>query len=73
MTTTRIPVATTLKSDGAVYIYDQIGHYYASRRPHSGKAVSAHITGNNLVIRTDKGKTIVYECRAKSTFYKYTR
>jgi hypothetical protein len=69
----RNPVMAKVQNDGGVYCYDENGNYVCGQHPHTGKARSAHISGNNLIIDTDNGKTIVYEISNGSVRYKSTR
>jgi len=62
-----------VQNDGTVYLYDENGNYVTSQRPHTGRAQSAYITGDNLIVQTETGKTIVYELRNGSVIYKSTR
>ena len=66
-------ISAKIQNDGAVYLYDEIGHHRGSRRAHSGKATSAVVNGSNLVLQTDKGKTEVYRINGGSTTYVYSR
>jgi hypothetical protein len=71
--TMKKPVMAKVQSDGTVWCYDENGNYVCGQRPYTGKARSAYITGDNLIIDTDNGKTVVYEIRNGSVMYKSSR
>ena len=64
------PVMAKIQTNGSVYCYDENGNYVTSQMPLNGKARSAYISGDNLIIDTDTGKTIVYEIKNGTVVYK---
>ena len=62
-----------VQSDGTVWCYDANGNYVCGASGYGGKARAAYISGDNLIVDTDSGKTFVYEIRDGSAVYKSSR
>ena len=69
----KTPISTKIISGGNVRLFDEHGHGCGSKKPQSGKAVSAQMNGDKLIVTTDKGRTEVYQCINNGIFYKYSR
>lgn len=67
------PVMAKVQNDGGVYCYDENGNYVCGIGASMGRAKSAYITGDNLIVETDNGRTFVYEIRNGSVTYKTSR
>ncbi len=67
------PVMAKIQSNGSVFCYDENGNYVCGQGASMGEAISAQISGKNLIIQTKNGKTLVYEINNGSCNYKSSR